>query len=478
MPSPSPSMVRVVSSRTVAPPPRPRERIPLTSWDAAMLSANYIQKGLLFHRPSSSASALSTAAGVVDHLAAALGDALVYYYPVAGRCATEQHRDELTGAVVGCSVHIDCDAQGVEVVHAVAHRVAMADIVPPDADVPRDVLAQFFQLTDAVNYGGREQPLLAVQVTDLADGVFVGFAYNHALSDGTAFWDLVNSWAALARARLGLAPAPPTPRPSFERWSPDGAAAGPAVLPCADVSELVERAPPLAFRERMLHFSADSLAALKERAREELLAAGDAAGAAALTRFQALSSLLWRCITRARRLAPEQETVCRAAIDNRGRLRPELPREYFGNTIYAIGTEPARAADLLERGHGWAAAAVGRAVAAHTDAAIRARVAAWTAKPMVYTHRFFDPTGTMMGSSPRFDMYGCDFGWGRPVAARSGRANKFDGKTSLYPGREGGGSIDAELTLTPDNMAALEEIEELWAAVTPDAPVPAPEKKP
>ena len=116
-------------------------------------------------------------------------------------------------------------------------------------------------------------------------------------------------------------------------------------------------------------------------------------------------------------------------------------------------------------------------MAAHTDASIRARVAAWTARPMVYTHRFFDPTGTMMGSSPRFDMYGCDFGWGRPVAARSGRANKFDGKTSLYPGREGGGSIDAELTLTPENMAALEEIEELWAAVTPDTPVLAPEKK-
>ena len=76
-----------------------------------------------------------------------------------------------------------------------------------------------------------------------------------------------------------------------------------------------------------------------------------------MTRFQALSSLLWRCITRARRLAPEQETVCRAAIDNRGRLRPELPREYFGNAIYAIGTEPARAADLLERGQKRRAAA-------------------------------------------------------------------------------------------------------------------------
>ena len=90
-----------------------------------------------------------------DHLAAALGDALVHYYPIAGRFATEQHRDELTGAVVGCSVHVDCDGQGVEVVRAVADGVTMADVIPPDADVPRGVLAQFFRLTDAVNYGGQ-----------------------------------------------------------------------------------------------------------------------------------------------------------------------------------------------------------------------------------------------------------------------------------------------------------------------------------
>ncbi|KAL6650373.1 hypothetical protein ACP70R_009298 [Stipagrostis hirtigluma subsp. patula] len=52
-----------------------------------------------------------------------------------------------------------------------------------------------------------------------------------------------------------------------------------------------------------------------------------------LTKFQTLSSLFWLCVTRVRGLAPEQETVCRAAINNRGRLRPPLPAEYFGNTI-------------------------------------------------------------------------------------------------------------------------------------------------
>ncbi|CAL5017507.1 unnamed protein product [Urochloa decumbens] len=451
---PSPPAVRVVSRRTVAPPPRPRERIPLTTWDVAMLSADYIQKGLLFPPPPFPAAVL------VDHLEAALAKALEHYYPVAGRFATDQH----TGG--GCSVSIDCDGQGVDILHAVAENGAsVADAIPPDADVPR-LVRSFFPLDGAVNHDGHHLPLFAVQVTELADGVFLAFAYNHALSDGTAFWDFLNAWAGISRTlsvgggdKFHL-----QPPPLLERWSPDGRL--PLVLPFPDLSGHIERLSPPPLRERILHFSPESLAALKERARQELLAAGDAAGAAAVTTFQALSSLVWRCVTRARVLPAEQPTVCRAAINNRARLRPELPREYFGNAIYAISTEAVRAGELLERGHGWAAAAVGRAVAAHTDSSIRARVAAWTDSPVIYTLRYFDPSGVMMGSSPRFDMYGCDFGWGKPLAARSGRANKFDGKASLYPGREGG--IDAEIELTPDNMARLEQDQEFWAAVTPD----------
>ena len=460
------TLVRVLSRRTVKPPPRPRERIPLTTWDISMLSADYIQKGLLYAPPPFSTARL------LDHLQAALADALVAYYPVAGRFVTEQEQHP-----AGCSVYIDCHGQGVDIIHAVADGVAIADAIPPDADVPR-LVQSLFPLDGAVNHDGHHLPLFVVQVTDLADGVFVAFVYNHALSDGTAFWDFLNVWAGSARARLSSGSGADNqnqnqlPPPLLERWSPDGS--GAVVLPYPDLTGLIERLSPPPLRERMLHFSAESLAALKERARQELLAAGDAAGAAAVTRFQALSSLVWRCVTRARRLAPEQPTVCRAAINNRARLRPQLPPEYFGNTIYAISTEAVRAGELLERGHGWAAAAVGRAVAAHTDADIRARVAAWTAKPVLYTLRYFDPSGVMMGSSPRFDMYGCDFGWGKPLAARSGRANKFDGKASLYPGREGGGSIDAELVLTPEHMAQLEQDKEFWAAVTPDKPCPPP----
>lgn len=53
-------------------------------------------------------------------------------------------------------------------------------------------------------------------------------------------------------------------------------------------------------------------------------------------------------------------------------------------------------------------------------------------------------------------MYENDFAWGKPMAVRSGWTNKFDGKISAFPGPSGGGSVDLEVVLAPQTMAALE----------------------
>jgi hypothetical protein len=148
---PSPSPVRVVSRHIVKPPPRSRERIPLTSWDVAMLSANYIQKGLLFAQPP------FPTAELVDHLEATLANTLATYYPVAGRFVTEQHRDDHGDAIIGSLISIDCGGQGVEIHHAVAEGVAVADVIPPDADIPL-VVESLFPLNDAMNSDGHVLP--------------------------------------------------------------------------------------------------------------------------------------------------------------------------------------------------------------------------------------------------------------------------------------------------------------------------------
>ncbi|RZC80084.1 hypothetical protein C5167_042660 [Papaver somniferum] len=54
-----------------------------------------------------------------------------------------------------------------------------------------------------------------------------------------------------------------------------------------------------------------------------------------------------------------------------------------------------------------------------------------------------DNATVLMGNSPRFEIYGCDFGLG-VTAARCGFANKFDGKVTSYRGLTGIGSVMLE----------------------------------
>ncbi|EOX91482.1 Uncharacterized protein TCM_000658 [Theobroma cacao] len=68
-------------------------------------------------------------------------------------------------------------------------------------------------------------------------------------------------------------------------------------------------------------------------------------------------------------------------------------------------------------------------------------------------------------SSPRFNMYGNDFGWGKLIAVRSGPGNKFDGKITLFPGAEEG-SIDIEACRCPETVEAMANDQEFMHTVT------------
>jgi hypothetical protein len=141
-------------------------------------------------------------------------------------------------------------------------------------------------------------------------------------------------------------------------------------------------------------------------------------------------------------------------------MEPPLPKEYFGNSLHAVSAETT-VGELLENDLGWATWKIHLAVVNHNDKVVCRSVEEWFRSPFVYrTDLFFDPYTVMMGSSPRFNMYGNEFGMGKALAVRSGYANKFDGKVRSYPGQEGGGSIDLEVCLSPDKMMALEADEE------------------
>ncbi|KAK1392441.1 Hydroxycinnamoyl-CoA shikimate/quinate hydroxycinnamoyl transferase [Heracleum sosnowskyi] len=143
-----------------------------------------------------------------------------------------------------------------------------------------------------------------------------------------------------------------------------------------------------------------------------------------ISSLQALSALMWRCMTRVRGLAQDQITNCKLAMNNRSRLQPPLSQNYFGKILQAVKATTT-AGNLLANDLEWAALQLHKAVAEHDDKALRKFVTDWLQSPFVYQPKqFFYPYSVMMGSSPRFEMYGNEFGLGKAVAVLSGYANK------------------------------------------------------
>jgi len=365
-------------------------------------------------------------------------------------------------------------------VHAVAPGVAVADVAA-SLYVPR-VVWDFFPLdglvgADAVEGppGSVSRPVLSAQVTELHDGVFVAMALNHGVADGTAFWHLFNTWAQASRRAMGgvgerdhdhdsdeSASVSVVPPPALERWFPDGCPI-PIPLPFGKLEHIVRRfrSPPL--EECFLAFSAESVRQLKARANAE--AADPPPPAAVISSLLSVLAHLWRGVTRARRLPRRAETSYTVLVGCRGRVS-HLPQAYAGNAVLRC-TATATAGEVVENGLGWAASRLRRAVAALDEAALVAFAAAWHRDPaFAYVAGWWHPGVLVTGNSPRFDVFGNDFGWGRPVAVRSGGANKVDGRATVYEGRDGGGSLGVEMCLAPDALARLVADDEFMSAVT------------
>ncbi|OWM69982.1 uncharacterized acetyltransferase At3g50280 [Punica granatum] len=468
----------VVSKCTVFPSePSAMGDLKLSVSDLPMLSCHYIQKGNLFPLPDRPPLPSHS---LVSVLRLALSRALTYFPPLAGHLLTDSKG----------YVHITCNDAGVEFVHARAESLSIQDILGTK-HVPKCV-KKLFLLDRTVSYEGHFKPILAVQVTELSDGVFIGCSVNHAVMDGTSFWNFFNTFAEVCRTGVRKV----SRIPDFSR---DSVLISPAVLKLPDGGPRVtfNENEPLA--ERIFSFSRESILKLKakvngspkwkdndngytnavevmgKQSNDPLYLSGNGKKverilegwfhngvsepavekAKEISSFQSICALLWRLVTRARRLPAHKMTTFRMAVNVRHRLKPKLDASYFGNAIQSIPTH-ALAAELLSHDLRWCAEQLNKTVAAHGDDAVRRLVEDWEREPRCFPLGNPDGASITMGSSPRFPMYENDFGWGRPVAVRSGRANKFDGKISAFPGREGGGSVDLEVVLAPETMSAVE----------------------
>ncbi|KAL9231175.1 hypothetical protein vseg_006432 [Gypsophila vaccaria] len=370
----------------------------LAPMDLSMLSLQYIQQGLMFLKPSHSVKEAETRCHLVlpnhcpvtndehfsihtflDALKDSLSRTLVHFYPLAGRL--ESHVDEELHQSV---VYVDCSkGPGACFVYATLD-VIVSDILSP-SEVP-SLVHSFFDHNDAVNHHGHDKPLLSVRVTELVDAVFIAASTNHSVLDGTSYWHFWNVWSEIhnnvhadssnssnsgnSSISINL--------PVHNRWFSDGY--GPVVtLPYTNPSEFITTHEETNNIEKIFHFSAASVAKLRAQAREE-------SGDSQISSLQALTALLWRSIVEAKGgLAADDNQIfnCILVANDRHRLIPNLPKNYFGNCIGFVENK-VRAKELVAQTVGWAASLLRQSVDRHDNEFVRESAAKWLKSRTVY----------------------------------------------------------------------------------------------
>ncbi|GER54111.1 HXXXD-type acyl-transferase family protein [Striga asiatica] len=375
-------------------------------------------------------------------LKAALGRALVPFYPMAGRL----RRDE------DGRIEIDCNAEGVLFVEAESDG-AVADYgdFAPTLELRR--------LIPAVDYsqGISAYPLLVLQVTYFkCGGVSLGVGMQHHAADGFSGLHFINSWADMARGldltvppfidrTLLRARDPPQPQFKHVEYQP------PPTM--KTLTENAENAPPPETRVSIFKLTREQLATLKSKSKED-------GNTVAYSSYEMLAGHVWRSACGARGLPPDQETKLYIATDGRTRLQPPLPRGYFGNVIFTA--TPLAASGELESRPVWhAASKIHDALARMDDQYLRSALDYLELQPdlraLVRGAHTFRCPNLGITSWVRLPIHDADFGWGRPIFMGPGGI-AYEGLSFVLPSPTNDGSLSVAISLQTEHMKVFEKL--------------------
>ncbi|KAL1370817.1 hypothetical protein HN51_001009 [Arachis hypogaea] len=433
-------VIRLISASTIQAPSQADsdQKIHLTPWDLVALPIKMNQKGLLFHHKPSSSQ--------FQHLRHSLSSTLAFFPLLAGRLIATEGENNTTYC------HILCNNKGSLFVHAIAENTSVDDILQPKY-VP-SIVNSFFPLNGVRNCEGTSQPLLAVQVTELVDGVFIGFTINHVVADGESLWQFINLWSEISCGCHKL-----TKDPSLERFFLDTVEPPfpiPAPSPFTKEENQNSQNSTPETPVRVFHYTKEKIAQLKAKANAE-------AKTENISSLQALLTHFWISVIRCSFVDAQEEVFIFLPIGVRRRIVPPLPENYFGNALQ-IGVVRMKAGELLQSGIGKGAMEMNKMVASHCDEKVRSQYVFMAKKPvLLQLGGAVGAKALATGSSPRFNVYGNDFGWGKPLAVRAG-SNIGEGMVALFGGKEKG-SVDVQVCLPYEILEAMESDSEFIDAL-------------
>ncbi|KAJ6932127.1 hypothetical protein NC651_007745 [Populus alba x Populus x berolinensis] len=324
----------------------------------------------------------------------ALGKALVFYYPFAGRII-EGPRSKLL---------VDCTGEGILFVEADAD--VTIDQLGDSMHPPFSYIEEF--LHDVPGSSGiLGCPLLLIQVTRLACGGFIfAIRLNHTMSDSLGLSKFLNTVGELA-----LGASTPSLLPVWEREILN--ARKPPRVTCVhhEYEQLThtETSIVMTLQEhekdmthRSFFFGPSELKSIRKHIPPHLQKCSN---------FEVLASFLWRSRTIALQLDPDEVVRLSVMINVRGKQGLKVPSGYYGNA-FAYPTAIAMAGLLCQSPLGYALELVRRLKTQMNEEYIKS-----VADLMVLKGRPHYATvwSFLIADVTRVGLGDFDFGWGKAV---------------------------------------------------------------
>ncbi|CAL4929463.1 unnamed protein product [Urochloa decumbens] len=423
------------------PHPLAGEKVQLTVFDRAALDL-FVPTVLAYPEPAPSSEAIKEG----------LRRAVALYPHLAGRLAVD-HRGRRF-------LHVN--NEGVLVIEA-ALSIDLANVLADGMAAAANV-NELYPMLPEENVGAA---LLQIKLNRYrCGGLVIGIICHHHVADGHSMSTFFTTWASAVRAGKDdfTVPSPPfldraatavpraTPAPVFDHRSIE--------FKGRDDDELISSKPdavvvPRAHKIRNLtvHFTDEFVAGLKARA-----------GGVRCSTFQCLLAHVWKKITAARGLQPEEFTQVRVAVNCRGRADPAMPMDFFGNMVlWAFPRLQVR--DLLNSSYGRVVHAIRDAVARVDAEYVQSfvdfgAVADASGEELVATAA---AAGTMLcpdlevDSWLGFQFHRMDLGTGPPCAFLPPDL-PIEGLMIFVPSRAAKGGVDLFVAMAECHVEAFEQI--------------------
>ncbi|PON92357.1 Transferase [Trema orientale] len=413
---------------------------------------------------------------VYDTLKSSLSRVLVPFYPLAGRLRQIIANDNNKPRRESSRLELDCNGDGVEFFEAEL-SAELAEFGDKDNNHTSNKNNYLFTpspnyryLFPVVDYSQpiEQIPVLFIQLTKLkCGGISLSLSFSHVVADGQSMAHFLREWARFARGT------PLQTTPFHDRNAL--VASGTKVQIFDDHSNQLLHLPSLVEKQNKtikrtvisLRLGKNDVEILKKLANYynsnssecRITTRNDKGIHRRFSRYEAVASHIWKCLSRVRKLRDEQETTNILTIDIRHRLRPAMPVGYFGNAIFDIKTT-CLARELSSKPLGFGASRVRAGIEKVTSEYVLSAVDYIKSQRDLFCFRYLysffvesfigNPNVAVVDWSnlPAYEM---DFGWGNEIYFGPGNL-EVEGDSVILRDCGGDDSLLVVLCLNVDHV--------------------------